>query len=70
MILARVEPNSQNTSGTVYKDYEKTDFRTNGCVVGPVRGRNRPKLAKIIGSNVFRLSTVFKKYEINKYLRE
>ncbi len=48
MILARDEPNSKNTSGKVYKDYKKIDFRTNVCVVGSVRGRNRAKLAKIL----------------------
>ena len=62
MILARDEPNSKNTSGKVYYDYEKTDFRINGCVVGPVRGRNIQKLAKNLGS------TVFKKYKISAWI--
>ena len=49
MILARDEPNSKNTSGKVYKDHKKkTDFRTNVCVVGSVRGRKCAKLPKIV----------------------
>ena len=48
MIYTRDEPHSKNTSGKVYKDHKKTDFRTNACVVGSVRGRNRAKLAEIV----------------------